>query len=51
MNAIRWDYPPHGAAGKGAFLITYHSSGRSPTSWPGGAVQTFTLMTITKRRR
>jgi hypothetical protein len=31
VYAVRMDYPPKGAAGRGQFLVTYHATERQPS--------------------
>lgn len=46
--AIKADYPPHGASGRGIFLVTYHHDGgvaqSGTVNHPG---RQYTLLTIT----
>lgn len=43
----RVDYPPHGSAGLGKFIVTFHATEPRPS--PGTPFRTFTLLTINER--
>ena len=45
--AIKADYPPLGASGRGIFLVTYHHSGGAPQSGYMTPGRVYTLLTIT----
>jgi len=49
VYAIRVDYPPHGSAGRGRFLVTYHATDPEPSMHQ--PYRTVTLLTIADRSR
>jgi hypothetical protein len=44
VYAIRWDYPPLGAEGRGIFVVTYHATRADPS--PVEPYRRFTLIDI-----
>jgi hypothetical protein len=44
----RLDYPPHGSAGQGLFIVTFHATRIAPA--PNTHYRTFTFLTIGERK-
>ena len=49
VYVTKLDYPPHGAAGLGVFLVTYHQTDTTPSMRT--ALYQCTLLTITELER